>query len=257
MINDLLLLSGNDIPIEEIHLLLHPPTIKEISYIGEEAFFGGCEFLKFNKNKLSTEDRNRLENISNFEILMSIMREKNPSVQKSKTYVTMVLALLFPTYEVQIDENNQVIRFKQEDLEFLLDKNNYDYFIKALNEILCLGGGANDSDYNPSGNLASQIADKLRDRRNKMAEINKDSQKIAILSRYVSILAVGENKDMNSLLNYTIYQLFDEFKRFQLKLAWDIHIKAQLAGAKDLEDVDDWMDDIHSNVEKNQSSKKL
>jgi hypothetical protein len=59
---------------------------------------------------------------------------------------------------------------------------------------------------------------------------------------------------MNSLLNYTIYQLFDEFKRFQLKLAWDIHIKAQLAGAKDLEEVEDWMDDIHSNVERNQSS---
>lgn len=249
MNNDLLLLSGNDIPIEEVHLLLHPPTIKEISYIGEEAFFGGCEFLKFNKNKLNTEDRNRLENISNFEILMSIMREKNPSVQMSKTYATMVLALLFPTYEIQIDEINMIIKFKQDDNEFYLNKDNYDYFVKVLNEVLCLGGGANDSDYNPSGNLASQIADKLRDRHNKLAERNKSNQKVAILSRYISILAVGENKDMNSLLNYTIYQLFDEFKRFQLKLAWDIHIKAQLAGAKDLEEVDDWMDDIHSNVE--------
>lgn len=249
MNNDLLLLSGNDIPIEEVHLLLHPPTIKEISYIGEEAFFSGCEFLKFNKNKLNTEDRNRLENTSNFEILMSIMREKNPSVQKTKIEATMVLALLFPTYEIQIDEINMIIKFKQENNEFYLNKDNYDYFIKVLNEVLCLDGGANDSDYNPSGNLASQIADKLRDRHNKLAARNKDNQKVAILSRYISILAVGENKDMNSLLNYTIYQLFDEFKRFQLKLAWDIHIKAQLAGAKDLEDVDDWMDDIHSNVE--------
>jgi len=219
MNNDLLLLSGNDIPIEEVHLLLHPPTIKEISYIGEEAFFGGCEFLKFNKNKLNTEDRNRLENISNFEILMSIMREKNPSVQISKTYATMVLALLFPTYEIQIDEMNMIIKFKQDDNEFYLNKDNYNYFVKVLNEVLCLGGGANDSDYNPSGNLASQIADKLRDRHNKLAERNKSNQKVAILSRYISILAVGENKDMNSLLNYTIYQLFDEFKRFQLKLA--------------------------------------
>ncbi len=249
MNNDLLLLSGNDIPIEEVHLLLHPPTIKEISYIGEEAFFSGCEFLKFNKNKLNTEDRNRLENTSNFEILMSIMREKNPSVQKTKIEATMVLALLFPTYEIQIDEINMIIKFKQENNEFYLNKDNYDYFIKVLNEVLCLDGGANDSDYNPSGSLASQIADKLRDRHNKLAARNKDNQKVAILSRYISILAVGENKDMNSLLNYTIYQLFDEFKRFQLKLAWDIHIKAQLAGAKDLEDVDDWMDDIHSNVE--------
>ena len=74
MFNELLLLSGNDIPVQNINLILHPPKIKEIALIGEENFFIGCEFLKFNKNKLSTEDKNRLENISNFEILMSIMR---------------------------------------------------------------------------------------------------------------------------------------------------------------------------------------
>ena len=219
MINELLLLSGNDIPINEVNLLLHPPTIKEIAYIGEDKFFSGCEFLRFTKDRLNSEDRNRLENISNFEIIMSIMREKNPSVQMNKTCAQMVLSLLFPTYQVQVDTKNLKIIFKQDDIIVELNKDNYDYFIKVLNEVLCLGGGANDSDYNPSGNLASQIADKLRDRHNKLAARNKDNQKVAILSRYVSILAVGENKDMNSLLNYTIYQLFDEFKRFQLKLA--------------------------------------
>lgn len=218
MINELLLLSGNDIPIEEVNLLLHPPTIKEIAFIGEEQFFSGCEFLRFSKNNLSSEDRNRLENISNFEIIMSIMREKNPSVQKSKTCALMVLSLLFPTYQIQIDENNMKINFKQDDLEFNLNKDNYDSFIKILNEILCLGGSETSSDYNPSGNLARQIADKLRDRHAKLAAQGKENQKIAILSRYVSILAVGENKDMNALLNYTIYQLFDEYKRYQLKI---------------------------------------
>lgn len=252
MINELLLLSGNDIPIEEINLLLHPPTIKEIAYIGEDKFFSGCEFLRFTKDKLSSEDRNRLENISNFEIIMSIMREKNPSVQINKTCAQMVLSLLFPTYQIQIDIENLKIIFTQEkdNLTFELNKNNYDKFIEALNEILCLGGGS--SDYKPSGSLARQIADKLRDRQAKLAAAKgMDNQKIAILSRYVSILAVGENKDMNSLLNYTTYQLFDEFKRYQLKIAWDIHIKAQLAGAKDLQEVDDWMEDIHSNVDEN------
>ena len=120
-----------------------------------------------------------------------------------------------------------------------------------MNEILCLDGGES-SDYNPSGSLARQIADKLKDGHAKRAmSKGNDNQKIAILSRYVSILAVGENKDMNFLLNYTIYQLFDEFKRFQMKLAWDIHLKAQMAGAKDLQEVDDWMEDIHSDVDEN------
>ena len=219
MENDLLLLSGNDIPIEEIHLLLHPPTIKEIAYIGEEAFFSGCEFLRFTKEKLSREDRSRLENISNFEIIMSIMREKNPNVQKQVACAMMVLSLLFPTYSIHMNYDKMSIDLQQEEMTFSLNKNTYDTFVKVLNEILFLEGGDTSTDYNPSGNLARQIADKLRDRQAKLAAAKgNDNQKVAILSRYVSILAVGENKDMNSLLNYTVYQLFDEFKRYQLKL---------------------------------------
>lgn len=253
MINELSLLSGNDIPIEELNLLFHPPTIKEIAYIGEDRFFSGCEFLRFSKNKLSSEDRSHLENITNFEIIMSIMREKNPSVEINKINLQMVLSLLFPTYEIQIDFDNVRIVFKQNDLEFYLNKDNYDIFIKVLDEVLCLGGGE-DHDYNPSGDLARQIADKLNDRQAKLAALKKDNQKIAILSRYVSILAVGENKDINSLLNYSIFQLFDEFKRFQLKIEWDVHLQAQLAGAKDLQQVKDWMEDIHSEIDESQNS---
>ena len=62
MNNELLLLSGNDIPIAKANLLLHQPTIKEIAYVGEEIFFSGCEFLRFSKNNLSIEDKSHLEN---------------------------------------------------------------------------------------------------------------------------------------------------------------------------------------------------
>lgn len=44
---------------------------------------------------------------------------------------------------------------------------------------------------------------------------------MSILSRYISILAVGERKDINDLMNYTIYQLMDEFNRFELKMRYD------------------------------------
>ena len=62
MENDLLLLSGNDIPFYGAQVSIHQPTIKEIAYIGEEAFYTGCEFLRFSKDKLTEEDRNSLEN---------------------------------------------------------------------------------------------------------------------------------------------------------------------------------------------------
>ena len=38
MLDSLLLLSGNDIPFLEAQIVIHQPTIKEIAYIGEEAF---------------------------------------------------------------------------------------------------------------------------------------------------------------------------------------------------------------------------
>ena len=46
-------------------------------------------------------------------------------------------------------------------------------------------------------------------------------------------------------LNYTVYQLFDELRRYQLKMAWDLNLKARLAGAQDLQDAEDWMQDLH------------
>ena len=251
MINELTLLSGNDIPIEAANLLLHVPTIKEIAYMGEEWFFTQCEFLRFSKNKLSTEDRNHLESLSNFEIIMSIMRENNIREKISIDSITTILSLFFPIYDINIDLQNMEIIFIHENVQLKLNKDNYHNFVSVLDQILCVDGSEpSNGDYNPSGDLARQIADKLRDRQAKLAMLKQnDNQKIAILSRYISILAVGEHKDMNSLLNYTIYQLFDEYKRFVMKLNWDSFMQARLAGAQDLKPVDDWMKDIHSDID--------
>ena len=51
---------------------------------------------------------------------------------------------------------------------------------------------------------------------------------------------------MNAFMKYTVYQLFDEFQRFELKTGYDIYFEARMAGAKDLKEPEDWMKDIHS-----------
>ena len=53
-----------------------------------------------------------------------------------------------------------------------------------------------------------------------------------------------------NLILFLIFSKFIELFAVKLKLNWDIHLKAQMAGAKDLKEVDDWMEDIHSNVDK-------
>lgn len=246
MINDLLLLSGNDIPFEAAQLVIHQPTIKEIAYIGEEAFFAGCELLKFSKDKLKEEDKVHLEQFTNFDILMSILLTKDAEMQKKKVYMTMVLSLIFPLLTISF--NPSYILFKNnEGQEFKIDNSNFEEFKKILDEMFCLNAGEGDGvEYNPQDPLAERIARKLNARKQKLNEIKSDSQKkISILSRFVSILTVGQKKDMNLLLNYTVYQLFDEFNRYELKMNYDIYFQAKMAGAKDLKEVEDWMKDIH------------
>lgn len=71
-------------------------------------------------------------------------------------------------------------------------------------------------------------------------------KEINIFDRYISILAVGQKKNVNDFNDYTVYQLLDEFTRYQKKESYDMYISAKMAGAQNLEDVDNWMEDIHS-----------
>ena len=243
MDNDLLLLSGNDIPFMEAQITIHQPTIKEIAYIGEEIFFTGCELINFSKNILSEEDKVNLENKTNFDILIAILKERNAVMQKNRNCVEMVLALIFPYYTIEIS-NDSIILEKDEE-SHSINNDNFESFKLIFNQMFSFSR-EETRDYNPSGDLAKKIAEKLKKRHQKLAELKQEKKKIDILSRYVSILAVGEHKDLNSLLNLSVYQLFDEFERFKLKMSYDIYIQAKMAGAKDLKEVEDWMKDIHS-----------
>lgn len=243
MDNDLLLLSGNDIPFMEAQITIHQPTIKEIAYIGEEIFFTGCELINFSKNILPEEDKVNLENKTNFDILIAILKERNAVMQKNRNCVEMVLALIFPYYTIEIS-NDSIILEKDEE-SHSINNDNFESFKLIFNQMFSFSR-EETRDYNPSGDLAKKIAEKLKKRHQKLAELKQEKKKIDILSRYVSILAVGEHKDLNSLLNLSVYQLFDEFERFKLKMSYDIYFQAKMAGAKDLKEVEDWMKDIHS-----------
>ena len=71
-----------------------------------------------------------------------------------------------------------------------------------------------------------------------------------------SILSIGVQKDLNTLMQYTPYQLYNEFQRFQLKVQWDAYIQAKMAGAKDLDEVDNWMIDLQDQGKNKNKNKK-
>jgi hypothetical protein len=249
MISDLLLLSGNDIPFEEAQLNIHHPRIKEIAYLGEENFFAGYQMLNFSKNLLTEEDKVNLEELADFDILIAILKERNAVMQKNRNCVMMLLALLFPCYT--IDLGKDCIKLTKEDNDkdiHYINKDNFEAFKKIIRAMFTFGEKDENTDFNPDGAMASRIADKLKKRHQKLAEVKgNENQKVDIISRYVSILAIGTKIDLNTILDYTVYQLFDQIKRYELKTSYEIYIEAKMAGAKDIKDPEDWMKDIHSN----------
>lgn len=240
MNNKLLLLSGQDIPFRGGRINIHQPKLKEISMVGEKNFLIGTQFLLFNKNSLNTEDKTSLDNQDNFDIFMSVMNSRENAIHKIDSL--QVLTLLFPEYKVLIHKNKILLQSEENSSD--IDKKNFDEFQELIRVIFALKEESHEesNEYNPADKLAARIAEKLKKRKQELQErkgINTDE--IDIFYKYVSILTIGLEKDINELMNYTVYQIKDAFKRFQLKQSYDIYLKAKLAGAQDLEEVENWM----------------
>ena len=77
-------MSGVDIPIPECQLIIHQPKLKEIALIGEPTFFTGIQTLCINKNMIS-QGETLLENTNNFQIFMTVMKEKE-TVDKKRRF---------------------------------------------------------------------------------------------------------------------------------------------------------------------------
>lgn len=243
-INKLLLQTGGDIPFLTAGVTIHTPSLKEIGFIGDRDFLIGCHFLNFSKEQLSDEDKINLGNKSDFEIFMSVM--SSPEKTLHKTDAIMVLALLFPQYEIKITKDKILLQL--ENFSSSINQQNFGDFKEIICQMFCLESDPESTDnYNPADALASRIAEKIKKgkmKRNKKME-KLDSEDFSVYEKFVSILSVGLKKDKNELSNYTIYQIRDEFHRFTLKENYDICMKARLAGAQDIEEVENWMNDIH------------
>lgn len=260
MIDSVTLITGSDIPFPEIGITIHQPTIEEIGVIGEKNFFIGVNFLNFKRNSLDDNILEQLKDFSDFEIMISIINNKEVTSRLYKNCVELVLTIMFPEYHVEILPDS-ICFIENESLDsenpitYFLNKENYDKFKKIVYEIYALSEiTGHEQDYDPANPLAKQIVNKIKRGRERLKELKsqeKDGQDSSIFSKYLSILAVGEQKDINILKKYTVYQLFDEFQRFVLKENFDMNIRARMAGATDLDEAEDWMKDLHTSSDDN------
>lgn len=237
----LALLTGTDIPATSCQLIIHQPTINEIALIGEQDFFAGVQCLCLYKT-MFVEDKNVLSDINNFQIFMMIMQEKDALDKKMAT--KQVLTLLFPNYKVLFTPNS--LLFQQKDKEnVIVDEKNFEQLQEILRQIFCMKNAPMDQvAFNPQGEKAREIAKKLMRGRERIAAERNDKNS-SIFSQYLSTLSVGLHMPLQSLIELTMFQLYDLIERYMLWVSWDLDVKTRLAGGKPDDKPDNWMKNIH------------
>lgn len=247
MDNKLQLLTGVDIPIPDLQVALHQPTITEISYIGDAKYFSVISTFCFNKEMLMAQNpsgTSNLASMNNFQIFMTMITEAKAVPIED---LLSVFTLLFPGYNAQLLPRSIFFNNPATKHGFALDERTFDTLIDIIKEISGQNGsmGGQNNSFNPKGKKAAEIAAKLMRGRSKVAG-SKGEDGGSVLSRYVSILTVAlESMSLKDCLNLTVYQLYDLIERYSLYTSWDLDIKSRLAGGKPDSKPDDWMKNIH------------
>lgn len=239
----LALMAGTDIPVPECQLIVHQPTITEISFVGEENFFVGVQTLCLNKT-MFIQDESVLEQVNNFQIFMTVINDK--STADKKEAVKQVLKLILPKYQVMMTPKSIVVN--EEGASHMIDEDNFEAFQEALKLIFCAKTGPmNQQTFNPANAKAKEIADKLMKGRQRVAQ-QKGELNVSVFSQYLSILTIGLHIPITELLKTTMFQLYDLMERYTLYINWDIDIRSRLAGGKPENQPENWMKNIHQYI---------
>ena len=238
----LALATGVDIPIPELQLTIHQPTIMEVSMIGEQEFFIGIQLLCINKT-MYIQDESLLAQTTNFQIFIAMMNEKQLTDKRES--VIQVLALLFPQSTVIFTPRSMMLNLGE--IKVMIDEGNFEVLQKLLQDMFCLNK-TDQNTFNPSNKKAREIANKLMKARQRIAELNAKNNNGSMFGRYLSVLTIGvAGMTLDKCCNLTMYQLYDLVERYTLYINWDLDIRSRMAGAKGDKPVEDWMKDIHSN----------
>ena len=249
-IDSLTLISGIDVPIPEIGVNIHQPTIREIAYIGEKSFYEAAQTIIIQKEdfingleNITQEDKIALSQMSNFEIFLKLV-EANPL---SNTKVQMLLSLLFPDFNSSIEERFIFLVNPKEQKNILINDSSFEILQEVITTILCLQSGNTKEEFNPQGDRAREIAEKIKRGRERAARLKGEKrQQSSFLSKYISGLGIGTNTlNIHNVLDLTLYQLLNQLERYGLYTQYNISIQAKMAGAEGVEDVD-WLKDIEN-----------
>lgn len=252
-------IAGVDVPIPELQIALHQPTLKEIALVGEENFFrviqlfNSCDPERFKeimtdglegqelamqKHKIRTEYSNEWQ-IFCFQVSQSQLLEVS---------LKMFLMLLLPDIKnITFLQNPLIIQltFNGEKQAVLLNERNFGIFKDTITFLFDTSSEDDKKEeLNPIGEQAERIAAKMREaaeKRRKMNDTgNEEKEDSSALGTMASILATSDGLSINEVLELTFPQLIIQMNRTTLLKSYQTQITMGAFGGLKSEDIVQW-----------------
>lgn len=239
-------LCGGPVFIPDCNVVITPPVVKAIMLFGEDKFLMANQL--FSKTQIFLkevrEGNSGLEKYSDFQLLLVILNEE----AKSKRLASDFFELVFPDYHFSFSESS--IEFFQNDrIVGRVTPFNFEKMQVVFDELFNPYKDKKE-EYNPVNDKAAEIAAKLKKGKEKIAALkNKGkSENTSLFAVYTSVLSIGMNIDINILLNYTPFQLYDAFNRYMAKVQSDIYQSISLqpfADTSKIESPEEWYRNLY------------
>lgn len=244
------LLSGMPIAVPGVNVAVSQPKVKDICAFGEDDFFFATQFfLNADKVIIPIKEGNpQLAMLDTFQLLLIVIQDD----KEVREAIESLFCLIFPDYNVEFLPG--MIQFKTKDEDRIVGRLNsfaFESFQSVLQDCFVpIVSKDKEIEYNPANERAAEIAAKLK-RGNEIRAKQQAEQQGDIgsmFANYTSVLSVGLGMDINILYNYTPFQLFDAYKRYQVKQAYDLYQKVATTPMMDTSkttEPDSWFDNLY------------
>lgn len=251
-VEELLLMTGGEILLEDPLVKIQQPTLKQIALKGESEFFRSMNIFYIQSdplveliNNLETlgvdEKENLLESITAYDNLLFVMQTS--TIDGDDKYKVLELTqsafdLLIPEYRFNFDpqkEEMSLISLKDSH-SIVVDGELFMKIKSVAEQIFLLNRFFGESEKEELSPAAQRIADKIAESERKVKEMNGEKEEGSYFARILSIM--GMHGDLDYLSNLTVYQLHNLFERFNLFTNYNQSMRASLAGATNVELVD-------------------
>ncbi len=247
------MLAGLPIIVPNVNVAITQPSVKDIAAFGEDDFFMGLQMLIKADNVIAPikEGNPQLAMLDTFQLLVVGMNQDVHMRLLIENFINFVM----PDYEIQIAPGSINFKFPEVDqIVGQLNPMNFKFFQQTLQScFLPLNLETDDTpEYNPVNEQAAAIAEKLKkgaEKVKKLKAMENDKGEIgSLLANYTSALSIGLGVDVNVILNYTLFQLFDGYRRYTTKMQFDLYQKVSTTPMMDTSKMkvpDDWLSNIY------------